>query len=83
MPSYVKRSTPEDEKVLPLSTAQVPLAWGEPLIYLAWDAGATPQVSRPCALWDVGCMQYTEERSYFQAFFGATPAAEVCSPVTV
>ena len=69
--------------MLPLRTAKVPLAWVEPLLYLAWDAGATPQVSRPCAFWDVGCMQYTEERSYFQAFFGATPAAEVCSPFIV
>lgn len=69
--------------MLPLRTAKVPLAWVEPLIYLAWDAGATPQVSRSCVFWDVGCMQYTEERSYFQAFFGGTLAAEVCLHITV
>ena len=52
----------EDHKVLRLGTAKVPLARGEHLIYFAWDACATPHVSRSCVLWDVGCIQNTQER---------------------
>ena len=41
-----------------------------------------PHVSRSWAFWDVGCIQHTQERSYFQDFFGDAHAAEVCSPIT-
>ena len=64
----------EDQKVLGLGTAEMPLERVEYLIYLARDACATPQVSRSCAFWDVGCIQNTQERSYFQVFSGDTPA---------
>ncbi len=39
-------------------------------------------MSRSCVFWDVGYIQNTQERLFFQVFLGDTPAAEVCSPVT-
>jgi hypothetical protein len=72
----------KDQKVLRLGTTKVPLERVEHLLYLAWDACATPQVSRSWAFWDVGCIQNTQERSYFQGFFRDAHTAEVSSPVT-
>ena len=72
----------EHEEMLGLGTANVSLERVEHWVYFAWDTCATPHVSRSCGFWDVGCIQDTQERSYFQAFWGDTPTAAVCSPVT-
>src|SRR5262245_10814958 len=70
------------EEMLRLGAVNVSLERVEHLVYVAWDACATPHVSHSCGFWDVGCIQDTQERSYFQAFLGDTPTTEVCSPVT-
>ena len=51
----------EDQKVLRLGAVKVPLERVECLVYFAWDACATPHVSRSCVFWDVGCIQNTQE----------------------
>jgi hypothetical protein len=53
-----------------------------PLIYLAWDAGGTPHVSRSCLLWDVGDIQHTQEHFFFQGFSCDAPPSQGCAPVT-
>ena len=58
----------KDQNVLCLGAAKMPRERVEHLIYFAWDACATPHVSRSCAFWHVGCIQNTQERFFFQAF---------------
>jgi hypothetical protein len=58
----------EDQNVRCLGTVHMPLKWVAHLRYSAWDACATPQVSRSWALWDVSCIQHTQERVFFQIF---------------
>src|SRR5713101_289486 len=72
----------KDQKVLCLGAAKMPLERVEHLIYFAWDACATPHVSRSCAFWDVGYIQNTQERFVFQGFLRGTPPSGGCSPVT-
>ncbi len=71
-----------DQKGLRLGATTVSLERGEHVGYLAREACGTPQVLRSAVLWDVGCLQNTQERFFFQAFCGEAPVSEVCSPVT-
>jgi hypothetical protein len=57
-----------DQKVRRLDAATVALERGEHLVDLAGDACGTPHVLRSSVCWDVGCIQNTRERSFFQAF---------------
>jgi hypothetical protein len=72
----------EDHKGLRLGTAEVPLAREKDVVDLARDAGATPQVSRAWAVGDVGGIQNTQERFFFQEFFDMVPSQGRFSPVT-
>jgi hypothetical protein len=54
--------------VLRLDTTKVSLERVEHLVYLAGDACGTPHVLRSSVFWDVGCIQNTQERFFFQAF---------------
>ena len=58
----------EDQKVLRLDAAKVPLERVEHLVYFARNACGTPHVLRSSVFWDVGCIQNTQERFFFQAF---------------
>ena len=58
----------EDQKVLRLGATTVSLERGEHVGYLAREACGTPQVLRSAVFWDVGCIQNTQERFFFQAF---------------
>jgi hypothetical protein len=60
------------QTVLGLGAAEVVLARVQHLIDCAGDACAIPHVSRSWAFWDVGCIQKTPERFFFQAFSRVT-----------
>src|SRR4029453_13532393 len=46
----------------------MPLEWVQYLVYCAWAACGPPHVSRSWVLRDVGYIQNTQERFFFQAF---------------
>ena len=67
--AHQRHQQPEaDQKVLGLGTATMRLERVQRLRYFAWDACATPHVSRSCLFWDVGDIQHTQERFFFQGF---------------
>ena len=70
----------EHQKVPRLGAAKVPLERVKHLVYLAGDACAIPHVSRSCVGWDVGCIQHTQERVFFQAFSRVTSRPKSSHP---
>ena len=70
----------EDQKMLRLGAAKVPLERVEHLIYFAGDACATPHMSRSCVFWDVGCIQNTQERFFFRHFSVTHPSLQSARP---